>query len=85
MLIELLLSPLFALINFILGLIPDLTFGADFSNITWLIDIMAFGFWIFPLSLFLIFLANILFWLGVQMLWAIIEFIIKKLPFINLK
>jgi len=85
MIFELLLKPLFALVGLLIDILPNLSQNINFSAVSGLIDFLAFGFWVFPIDLFLIFIANIIFWLGIQNIWAKAEFVIKKLPFINLK
>jgi len=85
MIIELVLTPLFWVLNLLLNLLPDMSHLDPLSgvDITGFIDILAYGFLIFPFSLFMIFIGNMLFWLGVQMTWAIIEWGYRKFPGVN--
>ena len=85
MLIELLLTPLFWLLGFILDLLPDMSHIDPLTDfdISGFIYILAYGFYIFPFSLFMIFVGNMLFWLGAQMVWAIIEWVYRKFPGVN--
>lgn len=83
MLLGLIIKVLFALIEFIIDLLPNMSsLGESLSNvdISGFMTFLAYGFAIFPFSLFMIFISNVLFWLGVQMVWAIIEWIYKKIP-----
>lgn len=82
MIIELLLTPIFWLLDRILDWLPDFSYldplyGYDLSGF---IDLLAYGFFIFPFPLFMIFIGNVLFWLTLQMGWAIIEWVYKKIP-----
>ena len=85
MIIELIMTPIFALLGFIADRIPDMSHidplaGQDISGF---LQVLAFGFYVFPFSLFLAFIANVTFWLTAQMSWAIIEWAYKKLPGVN--
>jgi len=85
MILELILTPLFFLFYTILNWLPNFSdhnhlYGFDIS---WFIDLLAIGFYIFPFSLFVIIMGNVLFWLTLQMGWAIIEWAYKKIPGVN--
>ena len=85
LIIELLLTPMFWLLDGILYRLPDFSYldplhGYDISEFIYL---LAYGFYIFPFSLFMIFIGNVLFWLALQMGWAIIEWVYKKIPGVN--
>ena len=85
MILELILTPVFALIGVIINLIPDMSQREALTgfDMTGLIDVLAYGFYVFPFELFMIFIGNVLFWLGAQMVWAIIEWAYKKIPGVN--
>ena len=85
MLIELILTPVFWLLGLLVGLFPDLSYLDPLSgiDISGFIYILAYGFFIFPFSLFMIFIGNVLFWLSAQMIWAIIEWLYRKIPGVN--
>jgi hypothetical protein len=85
MIIELLLTPLFWLLGLILDLLPDMSGIDPLSgfDISGFIDILAYGFFLFPFPLFMIFVGNKLFWLSAQMIWAIIEWVYRKFPGVN--
>lgn len=79
MLLEIVLSPLFMLIGAILDVIPS-TFVQPDVDITDFITFMKVGFAVFPYDLFQVIVANVLFWLELQMVWAIVEWCYKKIP-----
>ena len=85
MITEYLLTLIFRLFNLIINLLPDLSYIDPLSgfDISGFIYILAYGFFIFPFELFIIFIGNMIFWLGVQMVWAVIEWIYKKIPGVN--
>ena len=85
MITEYLLTLIFRLFNLIINLLPDLSYIDPLSgfDISGFINILAYGFFIFPYQLFMIFIGNMIFWLGVQMVWAVIEWIYKKIPGVN--
>ena len=85
MIIELLLTPIFWLLDRVLSWLPDFSaidplYAYDISGFIYL---LSYGFYIFPFSLFMTFVGNILFWLAVQVGWAIIEWVYNKIPGVN--
>ena len=87
MILEGILSLLFSVIAGIIDLIPVKPYadamGGFAADLTAFIEFLSYGFYIFPVELFLIFIGNVLFWLGLQMVWAIAEWIYKKFPGVN--
>ena len=85
MIIELLLRPIFYLLGLILDLLPDMSGIDPLSDydMTGFIDFLAYGFFIFPISLFMTFIGNVMFWKSTQMIWAIVEWVYKKIPGVN--
>jgi len=85
MIIEFLLNPFFWFVEFLFNLLPDMSHIDPLSDfdISVFIYILSYGFYIFPFSLFMIFVSNILFWKSTQLTWAIIEWIYKKIPGVN--
>jgi len=86
MIIELLVTPIFELILFIISLIPDFTLNNDslFNfEIALFISFLGYGFFLFPLQLFMIFTANVVLWKVFQLGWAIIEWAYRKVPGVN--
>jgi hypothetical protein len=82
MLLKLIFSPIFALLNFILGLIPSISFLQGF-DIVGIFDIAVFTFVFFPFSVFSVIIGNVVFWLQVQGTWSIVEWVYKKIPGVN--
>ncbi len=87
MILEAVLKVLFSAIGFVIGWLPDLS-GLDplseYSDaLTTFVDFLAYGFLIFPAKLFFIFIGNVMFWLGAQMVWAVVEWVYKKIPGVN--
>lgn len=78
MILELLLSPVFLLIGLLIDQLPVM--ASHNIDITPLFSLLGQAFIIFPPDLFLICIGNVSFWLSIQMLWAIIEWIYKKIP-----
>jgi hypothetical protein len=86
MLLEIILTPVFWLLDLLITLIPDLTdspYVSDGGGVSALFAIMGYGFYVFPASMFFIIIGNVLFWFYVQMKWAIIEWLYKKIPGVN--
>lgn len=78
------LSGIFNLLENLVALIPDMSdVTTGFGNLDMFIAALGYGFIVFPLPLFLFFIANVVFWLGLQFVWAIIEWIYKKIPGVN--
>jgi len=78
MIIELLLSPIFLLINGLIAFMPAAMALPDWGVASMALISRALFF--FPPDVWAIVLANISFWLFVQLSWAIIEWIYKKIP-----
>jgi len=81
MIIELLCTPLFALINLIIYLLPD-GFVLP-SYISYTIDVLKYPLSIFPLDIWVIIISNVTFWYIAQISWSIIEWVYKKIPGFN--
>ena len=84
MILELLLSPIFLLVNFIFSFLPDLS-AIDIADydMNAFVEILAIGFLIFPRSLFIAFVVNFIFWKNAQLVWSIVEWVYKKIPGVN--
>lgn len=81
MIIEGILTLIFSLVNWIISFLPQ---GLALPN--WLTSFVSFlgtGLSFFPSNVFTILLSNVAFWLTVQMVWAIIEWVYKKIPGID--
>jgi hypothetical protein len=84
MLLAMLLTPIFGLILGAISFLPDMSSIDYVAESAGLIHaIAAIGFVIFPQNLFIATIACVVFWLGVQVAWAIIEWIYKKIPGVN--
>ena len=78
MLVQLMMTPLLFLINFIISLMPVLSsvpsgFGA-------ILDVVGYGCKIIGSDYFFGFIGNIIFWLNVHLTWALIEWVYRKIP-----
>jgi len=81
MIIELLLEPIFFLIETIINFIPE---GVSIPSwISYTVDILKYPLSIFPSDVWIMLIANVSFWYVAQMTWAIVEWIIKKIPGVN--
>lgn len=78
MLIQLLCVPLFALVTLILEIMP--TFTTPVVGFDTVIDIAGYGTRILGSNFCVLVIANIVMWLTIQMTWAIIEWVYKKIP-----
>lgn len=78
MIIKLLLTPIFFLIESTINLIPA---GASIPSwLTYTINILKYPMSIFPADVWIILISNVSFWYVAQMTWAIAEWIYKKIP-----
>jgi hypothetical protein len=81
MIVELIMALVFTLLSVTINMIPDfMVVNADFGM---LVAFLSRGFIIFPPQVWVIAITNIVFWLGVQMWWAIIEWVYNKIPGVN--
>lgn len=82
MIVGLLLKPLWAFIKFLVGLQFD--FMTSIPN--WygsFVQLAKIGLSVFPLDVWFIVIANLVFWMGVHLTGAIIHWIYNKIPGIN--
>lgn len=81
MLIQLMMSPMWFMVYALIGMFPVLeSFPSGFGAVT---NIIGYGCAIIGTDFFLSILGNIIFWLTVQLAWALIEWIYKKVPGVN--
>lgn len=81
MIIKLLLEPIFFLIESIIYFIPE---GTSIPSwLTYTVDVLKYPFSIFPADVWIALISSVIFWYVAQMTWAIIEWIIKKIPGVN--
>ena len=81
MIVELICTPLFTLVNLIINLLPEGFVIPSFVSNT--IDILKYPLSIFPMDLWLIIISNVTFWYIAQISWSIIEWVYKKIPGFN--
>lgn len=81
MLIELLLMPLWAVVDVAINIFPEFTLGAyNFLSASEWIKI---GLYFLPDGFWAMFLSSLIFWMTAQFGWAIIEWVYKKIPGIS--
>lgn len=78
MIIEGIFSLIFALVEVIINLFPQMMLVN--GNYTSTFTLLNYALTWFPLDLWIIILSNIIFWLGVQGGWLVIEWVYKKVP-----
>lgn len=81
MIIELICMPIFFIINSAINTIP-----LAFKLPNWLADVLGLlikAMQFFPLDVWVIVIGNILFWLVLHFVWAVIEWVYKKIPGVN--
>lgn len=78
MIIQLLLMPIFALINMLLGFLPSIPALPDW--ITSLITLIGYGLIIVPADVWIATISVVSFWWFALIGWAVIEWIYKKIP-----
>ncbi len=78
MLIQLMMTPFWALIYFLINLLPSLSSVPSGFNA--LLDIIGYGCAFVGTDFFLALVGNIIFWLTSQLAWSIIEWVYKKFP-----
>jgi hypothetical protein len=85
MLFEILMMPFWLLLNFIIDMIPSLSYSFNMNPEAFRLFLknLSYGLYFFDSTLFALIIGNIVFWLTVQFTWAIIEWIYIKLPGVN--
>lgn len=81
MIMEMIFMPYVILINFLISLFPEGMNIPNWANST--ILLLSKGLSIFPRDVWVAVLSNIAFWVSIQFIWAIIEWVYKKIPGIN--
>ena len=81
MLIELFFNPIFILINKLVGLIPVLPETGSWVGQT--ASMLAKPLSIFPTDIWVAIFVNVIAWLAIDFVWAIIEWAYKKIPGID--
>lgn len=81
MLIQLMMSPMWFMVYALIGMLPVAeSFPSGFGAVT---NIIGYGCAIVGTEFFMAILGNIIFWLTVQLAWALVEWIYKKVPGVN--
>lgn len=78
MFLELLLNPIFLLLEGLLSFLPD-----SFNMPGWISDAVSLinkALIFFPSDVWGVVVGSVVFWIGFQMTWAIIEWLYKKIP-----
>lgn len=70
----------FSLITYLLDFLPPADFSVVFNSegLNFFKNILSYMLFFFPNDLFTTFMVCVCFWLVVQFVWAVIEFILKK-------
>lgn len=82
MIFEILFSPLFAFVNWIIDKVP----GIDVNSPSFdgLIDVMNIGFSIIPVQPVQVAFGCIIGWIAIHFIWNVVEFVYRKIPFIGI-
>ena len=83
MIVELILSPLWLLISVLIGFLPSSWFSTG-DTPTQLFTMLYTAFQFFPSDVWATALGCIIFWAGVHFVWALINFILRLIPFLNM-
>lgn len=78
MIVKLVFSPIFAIINFVISLLPANYSLPNFYQDS--VSILSKGLAFFPSDVWIIVITNIFFWLYVQFSWSLVEWVYKKIP-----
>ncbi len=82
MIIELICTPLLLLVRGILSIIPILTYIP--SSIADTITLLVKGMQFFPFDVWLICISSFVFWITVHLVYGLINFIIRLIPFLHI-
>ena len=82
MIIELICSPFFILVDSIIFLIPILTYIP--TSIVDTISLLLKAIQFFPYDVWFIVISNIVFWITVHFIFALIKFVLGFIPFVNM-
>ena len=81
MIIQLIMIPFWFLVSSLISMLPVVEYGPRGFGAVF--DIIGYGCAIIGTDFFFGILGNITFWLTAQMLWALIEWVYKKVPGVN--
>lgn len=72
---------IFGLVGFIIGLLPSINLEVTATSES--VRLISIGLFFFPIDTWLFIIGNVSLWLSVQFGWSIIEWVYKKIPFIE--
>lgn len=82
MIIELICFPLLALAKLLIGFIPAIEYIPN--SISETISLLTKAMQFFPQDVWILAIGNIVFWMTVHLVWAVISFILRLIPFLNI-
>lgn len=80
MILESIFNALFLIPHLLIGLLPVVNNLAIPNYLSTFLDLVAVPLSLFPIDLWLLLISNVIFWAGVQISWAGIEWVYKKIP-----
>lgn len=82
MIIELICSPLLLFAKGIIAILPILTYIPN--SIVSTLDLLLKAMQFFPLDVWIMVIGNIVFWITLHLIWSIINFILRLIPFLDM-
>lgn len=82
MIIELICLPLLIFAKGIISIFPVLTYLPN--SIVDTLDLLLKAMQFFPSDVWIIVIGNIVFWITLHLIWAVINFILRLIPFVNM-
>lgn len=79
MIVELMFKPLFLFLSFLVSLVPSYS-AFNGSVIQEFYKLVGYGLYFCGSTNFILVLGSVVMWSGIQLAWAIIEWIYKKIP-----
>lgn len=83
MILKLLTTPLFLIASGIIALIPN-GLSASNSSLTGLVSLLSVAFQFFPIDVWVAVFGSITFWVTAHLLYAIINFVLRLIPFASI-
>lgn len=82
MIIELICTPLLVFAKGIIAIFPVLTYIPN--SIVSTTDLLFKAMQFFPSDVWIMVIGNIVFWITLHLVWAVINFILRLIPFVNM-
>lgn len=82
MIIELICTPLLLFAKGIVVMLPILTYIPN--SIVSTLDLLLKAMQFFPIDVWIMVIGNIVFWITLHLLWSLINFILRLIPFLNM-